>query len=95
MPISIAALAVDCENGGGTITKFRPAASGTLELTGIDGKIPDRYDVPITLSEVIDAGNFASWSVTVNGNPSPATTLSWANGVLKAVTTHGTIITFR
>jgi hypothetical protein len=93
--ISIVALAVDCEIGGGTITKFRPAASGTLELTGIDGKIPDRYDVPITLSEVIDAGNFASWSVTVNGNPSPATTLSWANGVLKAVTTRGTIITFR
>ena len=93
--LSIVSLDVDCANGGGTITKFRPAANGTLDLTGIDGKLSGRYVVPITLSEVVDAENFASWTVTLNGTRSPATTLSWANGVLVANTASGTIVVFR
>ena len=93
--LSIAALRVDCTNGGGTITKFRPAANGMLDLTGVDGKLSGRYVVPITLSEVVDAENFASWTVTLNGTRSPATTLAWANGVLVANTASGTIVVFR
>lgn len=93
--LSIVSLDVDCANGGGTITKFRPAANGTLELMGIVGKMPARYTVPITLSEVVDGADFASWRVTVNGVTSPATTLSWANGSLMAHTAYGTIILFR
>ena len=93
--ISIAELGVDCANGAGTITKFRPAANGTLALTGVDGKLPGRYVVPITLSEVVDAENFASWNVTLNGTRSPATTLAWVNGVLVANTSRGTIVVFR
>ena len=93
--ISISELGVDCANGAGTITKFRPAANGTLALTGVDGKLPGRYVVPITLSEVVDAENFASWNVTLNGTRSPATTLAWVNGVLVANTSRGTIVVFR
>ena len=93
--LSIVSLDVDCASGAGTITKFRPAANGTLALTGVDGKLPGRYVVPISLSEVVDAENFASWNVTLNGTRSPATTLAWANGVLVANTAHGTIVVFR
>jgi hypothetical protein len=57
--------------------------------------LPGRYVVPITLSEVVDAENFASWNVTLNGTRSLATTLAWDNGVLTAYTAHGTIISFR
>ena len=92
--LSIAGLRVDCENGGGTITKFRPAANGTLELTGLVSKPLVRYVVPITLSEVLDGDNFASWSVTVNGKPSH-TRLSWSDGVLKASTELGFMMVFR
>ena len=93
--ISIAELGVDCVNGGGTITKFRPAANGTLALTGGGGSLPVRYAVPITLPEVVDAANFSSWKVTVNGRPYPAATLSWANGVLTLFSIRGTVIMFR
>ena len=93
--ISIAELGVDCANGAGTITKFRPAANGTLALTEVNGSLPVRYAVPITLSEVVDAANFASWNVTLNGTRSPATTLAWVNGVLTLVSTRGTVIIFR
>lgn len=93
--ISIAELDVDCLNGGGTITKFRPAANGTLALTEVGGTLPVRYAVPITIPEVVDAANFASWKVTVNGMPYPAATLSWANGVLTVFSIRGTVIIFR
>ena len=93
--ISIAELDVDCLNGGGTITKFRPAANGTLALTEVGGTLPVRYAVPITIPEVVDAANFDSWKITVNGGPYPAGTLSWANGVLTLVSTRGTVIIFR
>ena len=93
--ISIAELGVDCVNGGGTITKFRPAANGTLALTEVNGSLPVRYAVPITLPEVVDVANFSSWKVTVNGRPYPAATLSWDNGVLTVFTIRGTVIMFR
>ena len=93
--ISIAELGVDCMNGGGTITKFRPAANGTLALTEVNGSLPVRYAVPVTLPEVVDAANFSSWKVTVNGRPYPAGTLSWANGVLTLFSIRGTVIMFR
>jgi hypothetical protein len=93
--ISFKALEVDCENGGGKITKFRPASNGTLFLTGIDGKLPWRYVVPITLSEVIDGDTFASWNVLVNGVPAQNSTLSWTNGALTIKTSKGAVIVVR
>ena len=93
--LSISNLVVDVATGGGTITKFRPAANGVLDLTSLDGDLPGRYQVPLELSSVVDAARFATWRVTVNGVPSPATTLAWDNGILVAITCRGTIISFR
>ena len=93
--LSISNLVVDVATGGGTITKFRPAANGVLDLTSLDGDLPGRYEVQLELSSVVDAARFATWRVTVNGVPSPATTLAWDNGILVAITCRGTIISFR
>ena len=93
--ISIRSLTVDAASGGGTIVKFHPAANGTLNITGIEGQIPSRYTIPVAFPGVIDASRLAAWSVTVDGEPSPATTLEWSDGVLKAVTFRGTVISVR
>jgi hypothetical protein len=93
--LSFAALAVDLAKGGGTITKFRPAANGTLELTGASGRLPTHLAVPVAISEMVDGGNFGTWRVMVDGNPSPATKLAWIDGVLTANTDSGTVIVIR
>ena len=93
--ISIKSLTFDAASGGGTIVKFHPAANGTLNITGIEGRIPLRYAIPVAFPDVIDASRLAAWNVTINGKPSPRTTLEWSNGVLTAVTPRRIIISFR
>ena len=93
--ISIKSLTFDAASGGGTIVKFHPAANGTLNITGIEGRIPSRYTIPVAFPDVIDVSRLAAWNVTINGNPSPRTTLEWSNGVLTAVTPRRIIISFR
>ena len=93
--ISIKSLTVDAASGGGSIVKFRPAENGTLNITGIGGDIPARYTVPVAFPDAIDTARLATWNVTVDGEPSPATVLEWSDGVLKALTFRGTVISFR
>ena len=93
--ISIKSVNVDAASGGGSIVKFRPAENGTLNITGIGGDIPARYTLPVAFPEAVDTARLATWSVTVDGEPSPATVLEWLDGVLKALTFRGTVISFR
>ena len=66
---TISKLRVDCTAGAGTINSFRPAAGGTLELVNFPAEVTrfSGYEVPITVTDVQDAANLRSWTVTVNG----------------------------
>ena len=65
---TIGKLRVDCAAGAGTINSFHPAAGGTLELVNVpEGVSLKSYVVPITVTDVQNAANLRSWTVTVNG----------------------------
>lgn len=96
--LSIGGLTVDTAYYYGktpTITKFRPAANGTLYLTNVSGDLPAAYTVPINLTTVVDAENFDSWGVTVNGAPLSGAKVAYENGALKVHTGNATVLVFR
>ncbi len=96
--LSIGGLTVDTKYYYGktpTITKFRPAANGTLYLTNVSGGIDRNYTVPINLTTVVDPANFESWSVEANGTPVRFATVSYANGVLRVLVRNPTVISIR
>ncbi len=94
--ISIGGLTVvDNPQNAPTITKFRPAANGKLYLTNISGELASNYTVPINLTTVVDAENFASWKVYVNGAEVRGFVPVYENGVLKAKYKHGLAIFIR
>ena len=66
---TISKLHVDCAAGAGTVNSFRPAAGSTLELVKFPAEVSklSGYEVPITVTDVQDAANLRSWTVTVNG----------------------------
>lgn len=78
-----------------TITKFRPAANGKLYLTNVSGELASNYTVPINLTTVVDAENFASWKVYVNGTEARGFVPEYVNGVLKAKFKNGLTIFVR
>ena len=85
--LSIGGLTVDTAYYYGkipTITKFRPAAKGKLYLTNVSGELASNYTVPINLTTVVNAENFASWKVYVNGTEVRGFVPVYENGVLKA-----------
>lgn len=94
--LSVGGLAVDAEAASNpTITKFRPAANGKLYLTNVSGALQSNYTVPINLTTVVDAENFASWKVYVNGAEVRGFVPEYVNGVLKAKFKHGLAIFVR
>lgn len=96
--LSIGGLTVDTAYYYGntpTITKFRPAANGKLYLTNVSGELASNYTVPINLTTVVDAENFASWKVYVNGTEARGFVPVYGNGVLKAKFKHGLTIIVR
>lgn len=96
--LSIGGLTVDTAYYYGkipTITKFRPAANGKLYLTNVSGELASNYTVPINLTTVVDAENFASWKVYVNGAEAHGFVPEYANGVLKAKFKNGLTIIVR
>ena len=96
--ISIGGLTVDTAYYYGktpTITKFRPAANGKLYLTNVSGELASNYTVPINLTTVVDAENFASWKVYVNGAEVRGFVPEYVNGVLKAKFKNGLTIFVR
>ncbi len=78
-----------------TITKFRPAANGKLYLTNVSGRFPAKYTVPINLTTVVDAENFATWKIYVNGEEAVGYIPVYENGVLKADLKTGLTISIR
>lgn len=86
---------VDNPQNAPTITKFRPAANGKLYLTNVSGELASSYTVPINLTTVVDAENFASWKVYVNGTEVRGFVPVYENGVLKAKFKHGLTIIVR
>lgn len=94
--ISIGGLTVDSAAASSpTITKFRPAPNGKLYLTTFPGELASNYTVPINLTTVVDAENFASWKVYVNGAEARGFVPEYVNGVLKAKFKHGLAIFVR
>lgn len=96
--LSIGGLTVDTADYYGktpTITKFRPSANGKLYLTNVSGELASNYTVPIHLTTVVDAENFASWKVYVNGAEVRGFVPEYVNGVLKAKFKHGLAIFVR
>ena len=96
--ISIGGLTVDTADYYGkppTITKFRPSANGKLYLTNVSGELASNYTVPINLTTVVDAENFASWKVYVNGAEVRGFVPEYVNGVLKAKFKNGLTIFVR
>lgn len=86
---------VDNPQSAPTITKFRPSANGKLYLTNVSGELASNYTVPINLTTVVDAENFASWKVYVNGAEVRGFVPVYENGVLKAKFKHGLAIFVR
>ena len=86
---------VDNPQNAPTITKFRPAANGKLYLTNVSGELASNYTVPINLTTVVDAENFASWKVYVNGAEARGFVPVYENGVLKAKFKNGLTIIVR
>ena len=86
---------VDNPQSAPTITKFRPAANGKLYLTNVSGELASNYTVPIHLTTVVDAENFASWKVYVNGAEVRGFVPEYVNGVLKAKFKNGLAIFVR
>ncbi|MBQ6246322.1 MAG: hypothetical protein IJK04_05620 [Kiritimatiellae bacterium] len=94
--LSIGGLTVDASAASNpTITKFRPAANGTLYLTNVSGDLPAAYTVPINLTTVVDAENFGTWGVSVNGAPLKGASVVFENGALKVRSAIATVISFR
>lgn len=91
-------LSVDC-SGAGTITKFRPAAVGRLDVTTTAGTgakgLRGTLVLPLTLGSVVDSGNLAGWKVYVDGEFSPASSVQVVENRLVVLTANGTLILFR
>ena len=91
-------LAVDCA-GAGTITTFRPAANGRLEVTTVAGTgpkgLPRRLTLPLTFGKLVAAENLASWSVYVDGERSFASAVGVDGGRLAVTTANGTVLILR
>ena len=86
---------VDNPQNAPTITKFRPAANGKLYLTNVSGELASNYTVPINLTTVVDAENFVSWKVYVNGAEVRGFVPEYVNGVLKTKFKNGLTIFVR
>lgn len=99
--LSFKELTVDLTAGAGTITKFRPAANGVLYLKNPraadlrDGSLVARVTLPLTVGEIVDAANLASWKVYVDGVLSSESTLLAKDGQLVVKTPSGMVLIFR
>jgi hypothetical protein len=93
--VSIKSITVDVPSGGGTITKFRPVADGVLNITGLAGELPNRYALPLSLSNVTDVDNLKTWIVAVDGVVVRKTEVLYSDGVLSTHTMTGLTIIVR
>lgn len=99
--LSFKELTVDLTAGAGTITKFRPAENGVLYLKNPraadlrDGSLVARVTLPLTVGEIVDAANLASWKVYVDGVLSSESVLLAKDGQLVVKTPTGLMLFVR
>jgi len=93
--ISIKGVTVDAASGGGTITKFRPAANGVLNITGLEGDSPSIYKAAVRIADAVDAANLGSWRAAIDGEVVRGSTVTFANGRLTAHLMSGMLIIVR
>ena len=93
--ISIKSLTVDVPSGGGTIVKFRPAEDGVLNITGLVGELPNRYALPLTLSNVSNIDKLKTWKVAVDGVVARKVEVLYSDGALIAHAINGFVIVVR
>ncbi len=94
--ISIKGVTVDATaSGGGTIVKFRPAANGILNITGLVGDPPPNYRAAVKIVDAVDEANLGSWRAAIDGEVVRVSTVSLADGTLTAHLTSGMLIIVR
>ncbi|MBQ6136712.1 MAG: hypothetical protein IJI73_05020 [Kiritimatiellae bacterium] len=93
--ISIKGVTVDASSGGGTIVKFRPAANGILNITGLVGDPPPNYRAAVKIVDAVDVANLGSWRAAIDGEVVRVSTVSLADGILTAHLTSGMLIIVR
>ena len=95
--IAFNALSYDWIAGGGTITYFAPAATGTLYLENVPTGT-DLSDVTLdfTLTDVGNTGKLSGWKVVVNGVPNDDLVVKLTkDGTLKVGTVKGMLLMVR
>jgi hypothetical protein len=90
---SVNAITVDLAVGSGAIINARAASGGTLYVLSNESVIRPT-NLPIKCSDFMDADNFRSWKVVVNGK----TRQGWnvvANGDTLSIVPPGTVVVIR
>ena len=69
----LSTLTIDCTGGSGRVVGFTPAVGGVLNLVNVTdiGVVRELESLPITLEDRGCMGALKSWTVTVNGDPTP------------------------
>jgi len=92
--MEISNLKVDMDAGGGSITRFTPAANGTIDLVS-SSQVAVDDEIPLTIGQVSSPMNFKSWTVKVNGVVREDLKVRWRNGRLYVSPIYGmTLIVF-
>jgi hypothetical protein len=90
---SVNAITVDLAVGSGAIINAKAASGGTLYVLSNESVIRPT-NLPIKCSDFMDADNFRSWKVVVNGK----TRQGWnvvANGDTLSIVPPGTVVVIR
>ena len=91
----LSSLSVDLAagDGVGTLRGVRLAATGTLNVVGIDGKVPLGV-LPLAFPDSVTGSPLANWRILLEGVPVEGRRLVW-QGTALAVTAGGTTIIVR
>ncbi len=89
-------LAVDCDAGAGTITRFTPAENGTIDVRHADvEKLRAGFELPLTVGTVNRASLLKKWTVLVDGVADERLRVVYRAGALRIETRGGFLLLFR
>ena len=93
-PIEVSGLVVDASAPAGTISNFKFAASGTVDVRNADLASTDSLELPGDYSDLDGFSNLGKWNLTFDGERHASLVLSAANGKL-TVRKRGLRVIFR
>ena len=93
-PIEVSGLVVDASASAGTISNFKFAASGTVDVRNADLAGADSLELPGDYSNLAGFSNLGNWELTFDGDRHASLVLSAANGKL-TVRKRGLRVIFR